>query len=152
MVFLPAVRVQAGSPAERIILGLQPDGKHRFAGGKIMKKLLLALILGIIVLPASAMAQKWVEPYYRKDGAHVDGHWENPEASWKRSYSQPGVTNPFTGQFNTYGNRNYRIDPNYQMPARVPASKAANPSGVPGSSAPNPYAIPGSSPNPKVPK
>ena len=36
-----------------------------------MKKLLLALILGLILLPAAAMAQRWVDPYVRNDGTLV---------------------------------------------------------------------------------
>jgi hypothetical protein len=119
-----------------------------------MKKLLLALILGLVFLPLPATAQKWVDPYTRSDGSYFEGHWENPKDSWQRSYSQPGTTNPMTGQFNPYGRRDYPAPANpppvVRSPYGIPGSSAPNPYAIPGSSDLSRYAIPGSSPKMKV--
>jgi hypothetical protein len=122
--------------------------------GERMKKLSIAIILGLILLPAAAMAQRWVEPYVEKDGSQVDGHWVSPQDSWQRDYKKPGTVNPMTGQFNTYGRRVPGSQDNtsgsYFPPSSSPESSASNPYAIPGSSpsaaSPNPYAIPGSSP------
>ena len=121
-----------------------------------MKKLIMAVILGGIFLPAAAMAQRWVEPYVDKDGTKVDGHWVSPQDSWQGDYKRPGNVNPLTGQFNTYGRRVPGSNPatnapgSYYLPGSSPDRNAPSPYAVPGSSpAPitsNPYAIPGSSP------
>jgi hypothetical protein len=119
-----------------------------------MKKLSIAVILGLILLPAAAMAQSWVEPYVDKDGAQVEGHWVTPEDSWQRGYKKPGAVNPMTGQFNTYGRRvpgsEANPETNTSSSYYLPGSSAANPYAIPGSSSgsgsSNPYAIPGSSP------
>lgn len=102
-----------------------------------MKKLLLALILGLVFLPVPATAQKWVDPYTRSDGSYIEGHWENPQDSWQRSFTQPGTVNPLTGQFNQYGRRDLPAPDN-------PPTVVRSPSGVLGSTTPNPYTIPGS--------
>ena len=102
-----------------------------------MKKILLALILGLVFFPVTATAQKWVDPYVRKDGTYVEGHWENPKDSWQRGYSQPGTVNPLTGQFNTYGSRNHLAPPNptsspqTPLPSQVPVTQTLMPSQVP---------------------
>jgi hypothetical protein len=109
-----------------------------------MKKLLLALIWGLVFFPVTATAQKWVEPYMERDGTNVEGHYESPKDSWQRGYSQPGTVNPMTGQFNTYGSRNHLAPPNSISSPQTPAA-------IPGSSDPNQYAVPGSSPKPNAP-
>jgi hypothetical protein len=118
-----------------------------------MKKLIMAIILGGIFLPAAAMAQRWVEPYVDKDGTRVDGHWVSPQDSWQRDYKRPGNVNPITGQFNTYGRRVPDSSSNpgsYYPPSSSPDPNSPSPYAVPGSSpapgASSPYAIPGSSP------
>jgi len=108
-----------------------------------MKRLLMALMVVIVSLPFPAIAQRWVDPYTTKDGAYVEGHWENPQDSWQKNYTQPGTTNPLTGQFNTYGRREFPTSGD-------PASGLSNRNAIPGSSAPNPYALPGSSQKPKA--
>jgi hypothetical protein len=119
-----------------------------------MKKLFLMLILGLLLLPSPAAAQKWVDPFIQKDGTYVGGHWEEPKDSWQRSFQQPGTMNPFTGQWNTYGPKNYPAPPGpppaVQNLLSVPGSSTPNPYAIPGSNAPNPYAIPGSGPKGKV--
>jgi hypothetical protein len=67
-----------------------------------MKKLVIALICGFMLVPLSAWGQKWIAPYTAKDGTQVEGHWETPEDLRKDNYSTPGKVNPYTGQFNPY--------------------------------------------------
>jgi hypothetical protein len=67
-----------------------------------MKKLLMALVLGLLVAPVSAWGQQWVEPHYTSDGTYVEGHWRIPEDARQDRYSTPGKVNPYTGQFNPY--------------------------------------------------
>jgi len=67
-----------------------------------MKKLIVALICGFLLVPFSAWGQKWIEPYTDKDGTQVEGHWQTPEDVRKDRYSTPGKVNPYTGQFNPY--------------------------------------------------
>ena len=67
-----------------------------------MKKLMVALICGLVLAPVSAWGQKWIEPYTDKDGARVEGHWQTPEDVGKDRYSTPAKVNPYTGQFNPY--------------------------------------------------
>jgi hypothetical protein len=67
-----------------------------------MKKLIIALICGVLLAPVSAWGQKWIEPYTDKDGTQVEGHWQASEDVRKDRYSTPGKVNPYTGQFNPY--------------------------------------------------
>jgi len=67
-----------------------------------MKKLMVALICGLVLAPVSAWGQKWIEPYTDHDGAQVEGHWQTPDDVRKDRYSTPGKVNPYTGQFNPY--------------------------------------------------
>jgi hypothetical protein len=69
---------------------------------KNMKKLMVALICGLVLAPVSAWAQKWIEPYTDQDGTQVEGHWQTPDDVRKDRYSTPGKVNPYTGQFNPY--------------------------------------------------
>ena len=77
---------------------LSPNGK-RFM---FMKKLMVALICGLVLAPVSAWGQKWIEPYTDKDGTQVEGHWQTPEDLRKDRHSTPGKVNPYTGQSNPY--------------------------------------------------
>ena len=67
-----------------------------------MKKLMVALICGVVLVPVSAWGQKLIEPYTDKDGTQVEGHWQTPEDKSKDRSSTPGTVNPYTGQFNPY--------------------------------------------------
>jgi len=69
-----------------------------------MKKLMVALICGFVLLTSSAWGQKWIEPYTAKDGTWVEGHWQSQAEVSKDSYSTPGKVNPYTGQFSPYTN------------------------------------------------
>jgi hypothetical protein len=54
-----------------------------------------ALILGWLGV---AQAQVWVDPYTRKDGTQVQGHYRsNPDGNPYNNWSYPGNTNPYTG-------------------------------------------------------
>ena len=58
--------------------------------------LVMALILGWLSV---AQAQVWVDPYNRKDGTQVQGHYRsNPDGNPYNNYSFPGNTNPYTGK------------------------------------------------------
>ena len=67
-----------------------------------MKKLIVAVILGLLVAPLSAWGQKWVDPHYKSDGTYVEGHWRTPEDARQDRYFTPGKVNPYTGRFNPY--------------------------------------------------
>jgi|RhiMetdeSRZDD1v2_1073273.scaffolds.fasta_scaffold291412_3 hypothetical protein len=64
-----------------------------------MKKiafLAIALIFGWLTV---AQAQVWVDPYTRKDGTQVQGHYRsNPDGNPYNNWSYPGNTNPYTGK------------------------------------------------------
>jgi uncharacterized membrane protein len=68
----------------------------------MMKKTLfltIALVLGWLSL---AMAQVWVDPYVRKDGTQVGGHYRSsPDGNPYNNWSYPGNTNPYTGRQGT---------------------------------------------------
>jgi hypothetical protein len=67
-----------------------------------MKKLVIVLICGLMVVPCAAWGQKWIDSYTDKDGTYVEGHWQVPDDTRKDKYSTPGQVNPYTGQFNPY--------------------------------------------------
>lgn len=67
--------------------------------------LVMALILGWLSV---AQAQVWVDPYNRKDGTQVQGHYRsNPDGNPYNNYSFPGNTNPYTGKQATGGPNRY---------------------------------------------
>lgn len=75
-----------------------------------MKVLALAL-LGILLFSTVAAAQVWVDPYSRKDGTQVQGHWRSsPDSTIQNNYSFPGNYNPNTGRTST--GDPYKIDRN----------------------------------------
>ena len=77
-------------------------------------------VIGVGVLlswVAVAQAQVSVEPYTRKDGTYIDGHYRsNPDGNPYNNWSYPGNTNPYTvrqgtgdpnkylERYNTHGN------------------------------------------------
>jgi hypothetical protein len=67
-----------------------------------MKKLLIVLICGIMLVPVAAWGQKWVEPYTTSDGTYVPGHWQTSEDVRQKGYTTPGRVNPYTGKFDPY--------------------------------------------------
>jgi hypothetical protein len=75
-----------------------------------MKKLIIALIFGLMLFPLSAWGQKWIAPYTDKDGSFVEGHWQTQDELRKEQSSTPGKINPYSGQFSPY-------NPNVQPPA-----------------------------------
>jgi hypothetical protein len=125
-----------------------------------MKKILLTMLLAIMLLPLPAVAQTWVEPYIHPDGTMTPGQWSTKADDWQKSFSSPGMMNPFTGQFNRYGRQNPltssalpRNDPGSAVPGysdpksySIPGSNAPNSYLIPGSNAPNPHAAMGSNP------
>jgi hypothetical protein len=90
-----------------------------------MKKLIILLICGLLLVPVAAWGQKWIAPYTDKDGNFVEGHWQTPEDLRKKEYKTPGRVNPYTGQFDSY------------TPGVKPQPQ--NPSPVPNPANPNPY-------------
>jgi hypothetical protein len=77
-----------------------------------MKKLIIALIFGLMLVPLSALGQKWIPPYTDKDGSFVEGHWQTQEELRKEQSMTPGSVNPYTGHFTPYS-------PGVQPPPRV---------------------------------
>jgi hypothetical protein len=67
-----------------------------------MKKLVIALICGLLLAPLTAWGQKWIEPHTDEGGTFVEGHWQTQDDLRKDQYSTPGKVNPYTGQFNPY--------------------------------------------------
>jgi hypothetical protein len=76
-----------------------------------MKKILIALTLGLVFYPLTAFGQKWIEPSIKSDGSQVEGHWQTPEEARKATKSNKGTTNPYTGQINPYNNSLRGPDP-----------------------------------------
>lgn len=61
-----------------------------------MKKLLSLLLL---TLSCTALADVYVEGYYRSDGTYVRPHYRSsPNSSTYDNYSTRGNVNPYTGQ------------------------------------------------------
>ena len=73
----------------------------------------LLAVLALVMLPAVAAAQVYVNPYYRNDGTYVQGHYRSrPDSNPYNNYSYPGNINPYsgeraTGNSNTYLNNYY---------------------------------------------
>jgi hypothetical protein len=97
-----------------------------------MKKLMVALICGLVLAPVSAWGQKWIEPYTDKDGTQVEGHWQTQEDLNKERQTAPGTVNPYTGQFNPYTGSLQRPQSVYPTPG-TPAPA------TPGLPSQNPY-------------
>lgn len=71
---------------------------------------MIAGVLLALLLPVTAMAQTYVDGYYRKDGTYVQPHYRSsPNNSTLDNWSTKGNTNPYTGQQGTrspYGSNN----------------------------------------------
>ena len=53
----------------------------------------------VMLLPAIVAAQVYVNPYVRRDGTQVEGHYRSaPDGNPSNNYSYPGNTNPYTGR------------------------------------------------------
>jgi hypothetical protein len=119
-----------------------------------MKKLMMALLCGLVLAPAFAWGQKWIQPYTDKDGVQVEGHWQTPEDVKKERYSTPGKINPYTGQLNPFtGERkgpprptpaptnpnSYYPQPDYGHSEVTPANPAPPAPGSPTPVKQNPY-------------
>jgi hypothetical protein len=68
-------------------------------------------VFAILALSAlSVSAQTYVNPYVKKDGTYVEGHYKSsPNSTKMDNYSTQGNSNPFTGQQGT-------VDP-YKTPS-----------------------------------
>lgn len=63
---------------------------------KTISAITVALIFGWLTF---AEAQTWVNPYRRKDGTQVQGHWRSsPDNNPYNNWSYPGNVNPYTGK------------------------------------------------------
>jgi hypothetical protein len=67
-----------------------------------MKKLLIALIIGSLLVPVVAWGQTWIDPHMDSDGNYVAGHWQTSEDVRQQRYTTPGRVNPYTGKFDPY--------------------------------------------------
>jgi hypothetical protein len=64
-----------------------------------MKKITLLAVALIIAWLGVAQAQVLVDPYLRRDGTYVDGHYRsNPDGNPYSNWSYPGNVNPYTGK------------------------------------------------------
>jgi len=85
-----------------------------------MKKLMVALILGFLLVPFSAWGQKWLESYTAKDGTYVPGHWQSQAEVRQNSFATPGKINPYTGQFTPYTNQGTSLPSALPPPVTAP--------------------------------
>ena len=91
-----------------------------------MKKFMVVLVCGFLLVPFSAWGQKWIEPYTDKDGTQVEGHWQTPDDVRKDQHSTPGKINPYTGQLNPYTGSSSGTIPANPTPVN-PSPKSPNP-------------------------
>ncbi len=91
------------------------------------KRIIISAILIFIIFSlflSFVSADVWVNPYYRKDGTHVQGHYRSdPDSSPYNNWSFPGNVNPYTGKVAS-GNpetylKNYYSSDNYNSSADV---------------------------------
>jgi hypothetical protein len=67
-----------------------------------MKKIWLLTVALIFGWLSIVQAQVWVDPYTRRDGTQVQGHWRsNPNGNPYNNWSYPGNVNPYTGKQTT---------------------------------------------------
>ena len=61
-------------------------------------KIICALVI-LLALPSLVSAQVWVNPYTRRDGTAVQGHYRSvPDGNSYNNWSYPGNSNPYTGR------------------------------------------------------
>lgn len=62
----------------------------------------MRLFVALCLFASAAMADTWVNGYYKKDGTYVPGHYRTDANSTKDdNYSTKGNTNPYTGTSGT---------------------------------------------------
>ncbi len=77
-----------------------------------MKKI---IAITLLCLTTTAMADKYVNGYVKRDGTYVEGHFKSDANNSKfDNYSTQGNTNPYTGQKGYVDP--YKPDNNYQQP------------------------------------
>lgn len=77
-------------------------------------KALLAILL--LMVATSAVADKYVHPHLRNNGAYVGGHIRsNPDSFRFDNYSSKGNTNPYTGE-RGYKRNEFTSPPAYNSP------------------------------------
>ncbi len=92
-----------------------------------MKKFPFFAAILLLACVSVADAQVWVNPYTRRDGTFVPGHYRsNPDGNPYNNWSFPGNVNPYTGREATgdlnrylerYQNRNnFGLDSYNQYP------------------------------------
>lgn len=92
-----------------------------------MKKLMIALICGLVWMPLAAWGQKWIPPHTAKDGTHVEGHWQTPGERYQEQYSTPKPVTPYSGQVDPATGAINRLQPgNPYLPPQNPSSPQPN--------------------------
>jgi hypothetical protein len=80
----------------------------------MMKKIILLAAVFVLGWLGVAQAQVWVDPYTRRDGTYVGGHYRsNPDGNPYNNWSYPGNVNPYTGKQAT-GDPNRYLEQQYQ--------------------------------------
>lgn len=79
-----------------------------------MKKIIVFMFL--LMMGSSALADQYVNGYYRQNGTYVQGHYRTtPNNTRLDNYSTRGNYNPYTGQKgyqNPYPTQNYNYSSN----------------------------------------
>jgi hypothetical protein len=88
-----------------------------------MKKISMLAVVFVLGWLAVAQAQVWVDPYMKKDGTYVDGHY--PDGNPYNNWSYPGNVNPYTGKQAT-GDPNRYLE-QYQNSKRAQNQYQLNP-------------------------
>lgn len=64
-----------------------------------MKKTIFISILLVLFAASSVCAQVWVDPYNRRDGSYVPGHYRSQQDNTPlNNWSTRGNVNPYTGE------------------------------------------------------
>jgi hypothetical protein len=80
----------------------------------MMKKITLLAVVFVLGWLGVAQAQVWVDPYTRRDGTYIGGHYRsNPDGNPYNNWSYPGHVNPYTGKQAT-GDPNRYLEQQYQ--------------------------------------
>lgn len=87
--------------------------RHRI----VVVTVVVALLLSAAAA-AFAQGSVWVNPYVKKDGTYVEGHYRSaPDGNPYNNWSTQGNVNPYTGQ---YGTRDPNPQPSYSSPYSSP--------------------------------
>lgn len=85
-----------------------------------MKTILIALVMLLVCLSATAFADQYVRGYFRQNGTYVQPYWRTtPNSNLYDNYSTKGNVNPYTGQ---RGYENPYKYPSYNPPSINPPS------------------------------